>query len=105
MLLLTLLPHAIPELVSLFLPLAAWIVASRRDDWQDLLAATAVTVAVAVPVLLAGGGGRDLGVAASAERGLHAASRRCWAADPGTQTGRPEGRPVWKLTVAGTSAH
>ncbi|HEU0024506.1 MAG TPA: hypothetical protein VFQ12_07740 [Thermoleophilaceae bacterium] len=53
MLLLTLLPHALPELVSLFLPLAAWIVASRRDDWQDLLAATAVTVAVAVPVLLA----------------------------------------------------
>ncbi len=52
-LLITLLPHAIPELVSLFLPLAAWIVASRRDDWQDLLAATAVTVAIAVPVLLA----------------------------------------------------
>ena len=42
-----------PELVALFLPLAAWIVASRRDDWQDLLAATAVTVAIAVPVLLA----------------------------------------------------
>ena len=52
-LLLTLLPHALPELLSLFLPLAAWIVASRRDDWQDLLAATAVTVAIAVPVLLA----------------------------------------------------
>jgi hypothetical protein len=46
-------PHAIPELVALFLPLAAWIIASRNDDWQDLLAATAVTVAVAVPVLLA----------------------------------------------------
>jgi hypothetical protein len=53
LLLLTLLPHALPELVSLFLPLAAWIVASRRNDWQDLLAATAVTVAIAVPVLLA----------------------------------------------------
>jgi len=53
LLLLTLLPHALPELLSLFLPLAAWIVASRRDDWQDLLAATAVTVAIAVPVLLA----------------------------------------------------
>jgi hypothetical protein len=52
-LLLTLMPHAIPELVALFLPLAAWIIASRRDQWQDLLAATAVTVAVAVPVLLA----------------------------------------------------
>jgi len=39
--------------VALFLPLAAWIVASRSDDWQDLLAATFVTVAIAVPVLLA----------------------------------------------------
>jgi hypothetical protein len=52
-LILSLLPHALPELVSLFLPLAAWIIASRRDDWQDLLAATAVTVAIAVPTLLA----------------------------------------------------
>ena len=43
----------LPELVALFLPLAAWIVASRADDWQDLLAATFVTVAVAAPVLLA----------------------------------------------------
>ena len=53
MLLLALAPHALPELVALFLPLAAWIVASRNDDWQDLLAATFVTVAIAVPVLLA----------------------------------------------------
>jgi Stage II sporulation protein M len=53
MLLLALAPHALPELVALFLPLAAWIVASRNDDWQDLLAATFVTVALAVPVLLA----------------------------------------------------
>ena len=53
LLLVALLPHALPELVALFLPLAAWIVASRRDDWQDLLAATAVTVAIAVPMLLA----------------------------------------------------
>ena len=52
-LLLALTPHALPELVALFLPLAAWIVASRNDDWQDLLAATFVTVAIAVPVLLA----------------------------------------------------
>jgi hypothetical protein len=28
-------------------------VASRNDDWQDLLAATLITVAIAVPVLLA----------------------------------------------------
>jgi hypothetical protein len=53
MLLLALAPHALPELIALFLPLAAWIVASRKDNWQDLLAATFVTVAVAVPVLLA----------------------------------------------------
>jgi Stage II sporulation protein M len=52
-LLLALAPHALPELIALFLPLAAWIVASRNDDWQDLLAATVVTVALAVPVLLA----------------------------------------------------
>jgi hypothetical protein len=52
-LLLALAPHAVPELMALFLPLAAWIVASRHGDWQDLLAATFVTVAVAVPVLLA----------------------------------------------------
>ena len=53
LLLLALTPHALPELVALFMPLAAWIVASRNDDWQDLLAATVVTVALAVPVLLA----------------------------------------------------
>jgi hypothetical protein len=52
-LLLALTPHALPELVALFLPLAAWMVASRRGDWQDLLAATFVTVAIAVPLLLA----------------------------------------------------
>jgi Stage II sporulation protein M len=53
LLLLTMTPHALPELIALFMPLAAWIVASRNDDWQDLLAATFVTVALAVPVLLA----------------------------------------------------
>jgi hypothetical protein len=53
LLLLALTPHALPELIALFLPLAAWIVASRNHDWQDLLAATFVTVALAVPVLLA----------------------------------------------------
>ncbi len=52
-LLLALAPHALPELVALFLPLAAWMIASRRGEWQNLLAATFVTVAVAVPVLLA----------------------------------------------------
>ncbi len=48
-----LLPHAVPELVALFLPLAAWMIASRRREWDHLLAATAVCVAIAVPVLLA----------------------------------------------------
>ncbi len=45
--------HAVPELTALFLPLAAWLVASRRGEWSDLLAATFVTVAIAVPVLVA----------------------------------------------------
>jgi hypothetical protein len=51
-LVLTVLPHALVELVALFLPLAAWTIASRRDRWQDLLAATVATVAVAVPMLV-----------------------------------------------------
>jgi hypothetical protein len=52
-LLLGILPHAVPELTALFLPLAAWVIASRRGRWDELLAATFVTVAIAVPVLLA----------------------------------------------------
>jgi hypothetical protein len=52
-LVLTALPHALPELVALFLPLAAWLIASSRDEWADLLAATLVTVALAIPLLLA----------------------------------------------------
>src|SRR3954469_6027244 len=38
-----LLPHALPELTALFLPLAAWLIASRRGRWDELLAATFVT--------------------------------------------------------------
>lgn len=52
LLLLGVLPHAVPELIALFLPLAAWIIASRRDEWDQLLAATVVTVAIALPVLV-----------------------------------------------------
>src|SRR5918997_2653371 len=52
MLMLGLLPHALPELFALFLPLAAWTLASRSGQWRDLLAATFVTVALAVPILL-----------------------------------------------------
>ena len=51
-LLLTLLPHALPELVALFLPLAAWIIASHAGRWHELLAATFATTALALPVLL-----------------------------------------------------
>jgi hypothetical protein len=53
LLVLGLLPHALPELTALFLPLAAWLIASRKGQWQDLLAATFVTVGIAIPVLLA----------------------------------------------------
>jgi len=52
-LLIGLLLHALPELVALFLPLAAWIIASRNGDWHQLLAATVVTVTLAVPILVA----------------------------------------------------
>jgi hypothetical protein len=51
-LLVVLLPHAVIELTALFLPLAAWIIASRRGEWDQLLAATLVTVAIAVPMLV-----------------------------------------------------
>jgi hypothetical protein len=51
-LLLAYLPHALPELVAVFLPLAAWLIASRRGDWSQLLAATFVTVAIAAPILV-----------------------------------------------------
>jgi hypothetical protein len=51
-LMLTLLPHALLELFALFLPLAAWLLASRRGAWDELLAATAATTAIAVPVLV-----------------------------------------------------
>jgi hypothetical protein len=51
-LLIVLLPHALIELTALFLPLAAWIIASRRGDWDQLLAATVVTVSIALPMLV-----------------------------------------------------
>jgi hypothetical protein len=51
-LVLTVLPHALPELVAVFLPLAAWLIASRSGRWQDLLAATFATVAIAIPILV-----------------------------------------------------
>lgn len=51
-LLVALLPHALLELWALFLPLAAWLIASRRGRWDELLAATVVTVAIAIPALV-----------------------------------------------------
>lgn len=53
LLLLTTLPHALPELFGLFLPLAAWTIASRRDAWHELLAATFVTTGIALPLIVA----------------------------------------------------
>jgi hypothetical protein len=52
LLVLTALPHALLELTAVFLPLAAWTIASRRDEWDQLLAATVVTVTIAIPMLL-----------------------------------------------------
>ncbi|MGN6815290.1 MAG: hypothetical protein ACTHK3_04310, partial [Solirubrobacterales bacterium] len=51
-LILSVLPHAIPELTALFLPLAAWLIASRRGEWNQLLAATFITVVLAIPTLI-----------------------------------------------------
>jgi len=55
LLLVALLPHALPELTALFLPLAAWLIASRRKEWHMLLAATFVTTGIAAPVLFVSG--------------------------------------------------
>src|SRR5690606_15564000 len=51
-LVLTVLPHALLELTAVFLPLAAWTIASRDGRWDELLAATFATVCVAIPMLL-----------------------------------------------------
>jgi hypothetical protein len=51
-LILSVLPHALLELTALFLPLAAWLIASRRGEWNQLLAATFVTVLLAIPTLV-----------------------------------------------------
>jgi hypothetical protein len=53
LLLIGLLPHALPELVALFLPLGAWLLASRRGQWDQLMRATVVTTGIALPVLVA----------------------------------------------------
>lgn len=52
-LILSVLPHALIELTALFLPLAAWLIASRRGEWNQLLAATLITVLLAIPAVIA----------------------------------------------------
>lgn len=48
--------HALPELAAMFLPLAAWaLLGVRGGRWNDLLAATVATSAVAVPVIVVSG--------------------------------------------------
>ena len=56
LLILSVLPHALLELTAVFLPLAAWLIASRRDEWEELLAATFLTVAIALPMLIVAAG-------------------------------------------------
>jgi hypothetical protein len=51
-LVLALTPHALPELFAVFLPLAAWTIASRRGSFDELLAATIATTAIAMPLVL-----------------------------------------------------
>jgi hypothetical protein len=46
-------PHALPELTTIFLPLAAWLLGARRASWHRLGAAAAVCTAIALPTLLA----------------------------------------------------
>lgn len=50
-LLLVVTPHAIPELVAVFLPLGAWLVIARRRAWNELFAASILATVVAVPLL------------------------------------------------------
>jgi Stage II sporulation protein M len=52
LLLLSVLPHALPELTAVFLPLAAWLALSRRGRWEEMLAATIVTTVLAIPVVV-----------------------------------------------------
>ncbi|MGH2982463.1 MAG: hypothetical protein ACRDKV_10535 [Solirubrobacterales bacterium] len=53
-LILSVAPHALIELTALFLPLAAWILAARKAAWNQLLAATFITVVIAIPMLIVG---------------------------------------------------
>jgi hypothetical protein len=48
---LAVLPHAIPELTGMLLPLAAWFCASRKGELHRLAAVTASAMLVALPLL------------------------------------------------------
>ena len=72
LLIVTVLPHALLELTAIFLPLAAWLIASRRIEWEDLLAATFVTVGAGDPDAARRRGDRALRLAAAPDRGLAA---------------------------------
>jgi hypothetical protein len=50
---LSVLPHALPELTGIFLPVAAWLFASRGGRQRELLALTVAAVAAALPLLAA----------------------------------------------------
>jgi uncharacterized membrane protein SpoIIM required for sporulation len=45
-------PHALPELTAMFLPLGAWLVLARRRAYDELLAASVLAFAAAVPLLV-----------------------------------------------------
>jgi len=45
------LPHALPELTGIFLPVAAWLFASRHGKQRELLAFTVAAVLAALPLL------------------------------------------------------
>ena len=45
-------PHALPELTAVFLPLGAWLVLARRREYRELLAASVLSFAAAVPILV-----------------------------------------------------
>jgi hypothetical protein len=51
-LLLRVAPHALPELTAVFLPLGAWLVLAARRQHSELLAASVLATAVAIPLLV-----------------------------------------------------
>ncbi len=48
---LSVLPHALPELTGIFLPVAAWLFASRKGRQRNLLSLTVVAALAALPLL------------------------------------------------------